>query len=116
MKAAFIKYKVIIFIFLLLGIFILFHCSVYFDNSFKLSENFIENNHIITKEIGEHVKNRVSFFSTLSTHGEAGEAHYEFFLNGEKNKGTVYVDLLEEDSIWKITKANLFCDKVIPLL
>ena len=87
--------------------------------AYQYALEFIDNNELIIKSIGQIKNRRLSFFGYSVKHsGPRGHAEYKIFVNGENDKGNVYLKLEKFVGIWKVVQGNLILDngEVVQLL
>lgn len=102
---------------------ILFLGSLYFtelkSGRYRFALEFIKNNKLILQNIGKIKRCRLAFWGYhVKFSGSRGESEYRILVKGEKDEGTVYLELEKLGKIWKVRKGTLVLNtgSAIPLL
>jgi hypothetical protein len=106
-RSKIVKYTIII---------LLLICALYFGifflvmkgEPFDAAKQYIYGNKLIGDEMGTIKTVNLSMFSSsIQYSGASGNAQYKIYVDGEKNKGVVYIDMEKQAGVWVIVRANL---------
>lgn len=76
--------------------------------AYKYSLKFINDNEIISRNIGPIQSQRLAFLGYSVRHiGPHGHAEYKILVKGTKSRGVVYLELEKSAGLWKVVKGNL---------
>ncbi len=81
------------------------------SEAYKVAIRFIDDNVTVTNNIGPLKSHRLAVLGySIRYNGPHGYAEYKIVVTGERDKGTVYLNLEKSAGVWKVAKGNLILE------